>query len=86
MTIFLKTCYLGECTGITCTDSTPIRVCKNKRIKRNKVFKGISEVGKSTMGWFYGFKLHLIIVNEKGDILNFVITQGNVDDRERLKN
>lgn len=85
MTIFLKTCCLGECTGITYTDSTPIRVCKNKRIKRNKVFKGIAEVGKSTMGWFYGFKLHLI-VNEKGDILNFVITQGNVDDREPLKN
>ena len=37
------------------------------------------------MGWFYGFKLHLI-VNEKGDILNFVITQGNVDDREPLNN
>lgn len=85
MTIFLKTCCLGDCTGITYTDSTPIRVCKNKRIKRNKVFKGIAEVGKSTMGWFYGFKLHLI-VNEKGDILNFVITQGNVDDREPLKN
>jgi hypothetical protein len=85
MTIFLKTCCLGECTGITYADSTPIRVCKNKRIKRNKVFKGIAEVGKSTMGWFYGFKLHLI-VNEKGDILNFVITQGNVDDREPLKN
>lgn len=84
MTIFLKTCCSGECTGITYVDSTPIRVCKNKRIKRNKVFKGIAEVGKSTMGWFYGFKLHLI-VNEKGDILNFVITQGNVDDREPLK-
>ncbi len=85
MTIFLKTCCLEECTGITYTDSTPIRVCKNKRIKRNKVFKGIAEVGKSTMGWFYGFKLHLID-NENGDILNFVITQGNVDDREPLKN
>jgi hypothetical protein len=85
MTIFLKTCCLGECTGITYTDSTPIRVCKNKRIKRNKMFKGIAEVGKSTMAWFYGFKLHLI-VNEKGDILNFVITLGNDDDREPLKN
>jgi len=38
---------------------------------------------KSTMGWFYGFKLHLI-VNEKGDVLNFFITQGNVDDRAPL--
>lgn len=85
MTIFLKTCCLGECTGITYVDSTPISVCKNKRIKRNKVFKGIATTGKSTIGWFYGFKLHLI-VNEKGDILNFVITQANVDDREPLKN
>ncbi len=85
MTIFLKTCCLGECTGISFVDSTPIRVCKNKRIKRNKVFKGIAQLGKSTMGFFFGFKLHLII-NDKGEILNFVITQGNVDDREPLKN
>jgi hypothetical protein len=85
MTLMLKTCCLGESTGISFVDSTPIRVCKNKRIKRNKVFKGIAEVGKSTMGYFYGFKLHLII-NDKGEVLNFVITQANVDDREPLKN
>lgn len=85
MTIFLKTCCLGKCSGISFVDSTPIRVCKNKRIKRNKVFKGIAEVGKSTMGWFYGFKLH-IVINDKGEILNFAITQANVDDREPLKN
>jgi len=85
MTLFLKTCCMGECTGISFVDSTPIRVCKNKRIKRNKVFAGIATTGKSTMGWFYGFKLHLII-NDKGEILNFVITQANVDDRDPLKN
>jgi hypothetical protein len=85
MSMFLKTCCLGDCTGISYVDSTPVRVCKNKRIKRNKVFKGIAELGKSSMGFFFGFKLHLII-NDKGDILNFVITQGNVDDREPLKN
>jgi hypothetical protein len=85
MTIFLKTCCLGACTGISFVDSTPIRVCHNKRIKRNKVFKDIAEVGKSTMGWFYGFKLH-IVINDKGEILNFAITQANVDDREPLKN
>ena len=54
MTIFLKFCCLGKCTGISYIDSTPIRVCNNKRIKRNKVFKDIATVGKSTMGWFYG--------------------------------
>ena len=85
MTIFLKTCCLGQCTGISFVDSTPIRVCNNKRVKRNKVFKGIAEVGKSTMGWFYGFKLH-IVINDKGEILNFAITQANVDDRQPLKN
>jgi len=85
MTMFAKTCCLGSCTGISFVDSTPIRVCKNKRIKRNKVFKGIAEVGKSTMGWFYGFKLH-IVINKKGEVLNFAVTQANVDDREPLKN
>ncbi len=85
MTIFLKTCCLGVGTGIAFIDSTPIRVCKNKRIKRNRVFKDIAQVGKSTMGYFYGFKLHLVI-NDKGELLNFAVTQGNVDDREPLKN
>jgi hypothetical protein len=85
MSLFLKTCCLGRCTGISFVDSTPIRVCHNKRIKRNKVFQDIAQVGKSTMGWFYGFKLHLVI-NEKGEILNFAVTQANVDDRQPLKN
>lgn len=85
LTMFLKTCCMGNSTGISFIDSTPVRVCKNKRIKNNKVFKDIATVGKSTMGWFYGFKLH-IIINEKGEILSFTITQANVDDREPLKN
>ncbi len=84
LTLYMKTCCLGECTGISFVDSTPIRVCKNKRIKANKVFKGIATTGKSTMGWFHGFKLH-IGVNDKGELLDFVITQANVDDREPLK-
>ena len=84
MTILLKTYCLGESTGISFIDSTPLRVCKNKRIKRNKVFSGLATTGKSTMGWFYGFKLHLV-VNDKGEILNFVITQANIDDRDPLK-
>lgn len=85
MTLFLKSQCLGDGTGISFIDSTPIRVCKNKRIKRNRVFKGVATTGKSTMGYFHGFKLHLV-VNDKGEILNFVITQGHVDDREPLKN
>lgn len=85
MSMFLKTCCMGDCTGISFIDSTPVRVCKNKRIKRNKVFKDTAELGKSSMGFFFGFKLHLII-NDRGEILNFVITPGNVDDRDPLKN
>ena len=84
MTLFLKTCCLGECTGISFIDSTPIRVCKNKRIPRHKVFDGLAQRGKSTIGYFFGFKLHFVI-NDKGEILNFVITPGNTDDREPLK-
>jgi hypothetical protein len=84
MTIFLKTLRMGKTTGISFIDSTPIRVCKNKRINSHKVFKGIAKLGKSTIGYFYGFKLHLV-VNDMGEIINFVITPANVDDREPLK-
>lgn len=84
LTLYLKTCCLGQCTGISFIDSTPIRVCNNKRIHANKVFNGIATTGKSTMGWFHGFKLH-IMVNDKGEILDFIITQANVDDRMPLK-
>ncbi len=84
LTLFMKTSCLGEVTGISFVDSTPIGVCNKKRIRNNKVFKGIAEIGKSTMGWFYGFKLH-IIVSDKGEILDFMITRANVDDRTPLK-
>lgn len=79
--LFLHYCCRGECTGISFIDSTILRVCHNKRIKRNKVFRGLAQVGKSTIGWFFGFKLHLII-NDKGEILSFYLTKGNVDDRD----
>ncbi|MEQ8520988.1 MAG: IS982 family transposase [Vicingaceae bacterium] len=85
MSVFMKSYCLGQGTGISFIDSTPIRVCKNKRIKRNKVFEGLAQLGKSTMGYFFGFKLH-IVINDKGELLNFVITPGNTDDREPLKN
>ncbi len=84
MALFAKTCCLGSCTGISFVDSTPIRVCKNKRIFNHKVFKNIATRGKSTMGYFFGFKLHLV-VNEYGQVIDFQITQANVDDRTPLK-
>ena len=81
--VFLQLCCLGQCTGISFIDSTPIRVCHIKREKSHKVFKGLAAKGKSTIGWFFGFKLHLV-VNDKGEIIKFLITRANVDDREPL--
>ena len=88
LTIFIQSrCKSGN--GIAFIDSTPLRVCDNLRIPRHKTFKGEAERGKSSTGWFYGFKLHLL-VDDCGDILSFRITRGNVDDRkpvpEMLKN
>jgi hypothetical protein len=56
-------------------------VYNNRRIHSHKVFKGIAQRGKSSMGWFYGLKLH-VVINDKGEIINFAITPGNVDDRD----
>lgn len=84
MVMFLKTCCLGQCTGVSFIDSTPLRACHIKREKQNKTFKGLATKGQCSIGWFYGFKLHLII-NDRGEILDFMLTQGNVDDREPLK-
>ena len=80
MMLFLQLFCFGRCTGISFIDSTCIPVCHNKRITRNKVFRGYAERGKSTMGWYFGFKLHLIC-NERGELLNFMLTKANVDDR-----
>ena len=73
----------GKPTGISFVDSTPVVVCHNKRIGRNKVFGDLAARGKSTMGWFYGFKLHFVI-NDKGEIVSFSLTRGNIDDRRPL--
>lgn len=56
-------------------------VCHNRRIHSHKVFKQVARRGKTSMGWFYGFKLHLV-VNDRGELLAFRITPGNVDDRQ----
>ena len=77
---YLYTC-LGECTGISFINSTPVAVCHNRRIERHKVFDGLAQRGKTSMGWFYGFKLHLV-VNDRGEILACQLTPGNVDDRK----
>jgi len=77
-------CSLAQQTGLAYMDSTCLPVCHAKRASRNKVFKGQAALGKSTMGWFYGFKLHLIIT-EKGELLQAILTPGNVDDRKPVR-
>lgn len=71
----------GECSGLSIVDSTPIAVCDNLRINRHKVFKNMAQRGKSSTGWFFGFKLH-VVINHLGELLNIRLTPGNVDDRK----
>lgn len=81
LSMYLQTCCLGECTGLSFVDSTSLDVCLNQRIHNHKVFSGLAARGKTSTGWFFGFKLHLV-VNDRGEILQFCITPGNVDDRK----
>jgi hypothetical protein len=88
-TVFAPLCaYLqsrkASSDGISFVDSTPIVVCHPKRIHGHKVFKGIAALGKTTKGWFYGFKLHLIC-NHQGELISCQITPGNVDDRTPIQ-
>ncbi|MEA5551947.1 IS982 family transposase [Anabaena cylindrica UHCC 0172] len=71
----------GLNTGISFIDSTSIPICHSKRAKTNKVFKNLAGCGKSSICWYFGFKLHLII-NDQGELLAFQITPGNIDDRK----
>jgi len=81
LTLYLMKYHVGKCSGISFLDYTPLDVCHNRRIYSHRVFKEFAKRGKSSTGWFYGFKLHLII-NDCGEILSFCITPGNVDDRD----
>jgi len=80
LALFLH-CSFDSPTGIAYIDSTEIPVCHKKRIANHKVFAGKASIGKSSKGWFLGFKLHLLI-NHKGGLLGVKLSPGNVDDRE----
>ena len=80
LTLYLRHACLGACTGIPFIDSTTLAVCKNPRIHYHRTFAELARRGKTSTGWFYGFKLHLI-VNDHGELIDFVLTPGNVDDR-----
>lgn len=71
----------GQCDGVSIVDATALAVCDNRRIPRHRVFEGLAARGKTSMGWFFGFKLHLA-VNAKGELLNVRLTPGSTDDRK----
>lgn len=76
---YLRHCF-GLCSGIAFIDSSALAVCHNRRIAQHRVFDGIAGRGHTSVDWFYGFKLHLV-VNDRGEILNCCVTPGNTDDR-----
>ena len=78
---YLRARCLGRCRGISFIDSTPLRVCHNARIHSHKLFAGLAQRGKTSTGWFYGFKLHLV-TSDRGELLDLFITPGNIDDRQ----
>ncbi len=80
LSAYLKSLY-GRCSGISFIDSTALEVCDLHRIHNHKVFEGLAQRSKGSMGWFYGLKLHLV-VNDCGEILACQISPGNVDDRK----
>ena len=77
---YQQSCY-GTCTGLSFVDSSALAVCHNRRIKQHRVFDGIAQRGHTSVDWFFGFKLHLI-VNDCGEILACCVTAGNTDDRK----
>jgi Transposase DDE domain len=79
LAIYLQTQH-GACTGISFIDSTSLAVCHPARIQQHRVFRVDARRGKTSVGWFYGFKLHLV-VNDRGELLAYCLTPGNVDDR-----
>lgn len=66
LSAYLKSLY-GHCHGISFIDSTALLVCDNHRIHNHKVLAEFAQRGKGSMGWFYGFKLHLV-VNDCGEL------------------
>ena len=78
LTVFLLT-RMGRQTGIYYIDSTPLAVCHNRRIGRHKVFADLAARGKTSIDWFFGFKLHLVFNHER-QIVALKLTSGNVND------
>lgn len=70
----------GQDTGIAFVDAPSRGVCHHRRIHSHQVFQPVACRGKTSRGWFYGFK-RPFVVNDPGEFLAFQIPSGNVDDR-----
>ena len=79
----LLQCASSRRSGRYYVDSTKLPSCDNRRIHSHKVLKDVSRRGKTSTGWFYGMKLHLVI-NEIGEVISFCFTAGNVADNNPL--
>ena len=55
-------------------------MCHNRRIGRHRVFAPLAQRGKHSVGWFFGFKLPLII-KDRDELLACRLTAANVDNR-----
>lgn len=64
-------------------DSSPLPVCNNQYRFIAKLFKGFARSGKNLNGWFWGFKLHLII-NHNMEIEAIRISGGSTSDIDAL--
>ena len=78
LTVFLLS-RMGRRTGIYYIDSTPLPVCHPRRINRHRVFAGLAERGKTSLGWFFGFKRPRAF-NHDRQIVALTLTPGNVHD------
>ena len=83
--LFVKKYCIGGCAGISSVNNPALRVCRNQRGHFHKVFTGHAPRGHCSKRWFYEFILHQSC-NEKGDLLNSMVTPDTVDDREPHRN
>jgi hypothetical protein len=82
--IFLNLKRMKAPTGISYIDSFSLKSCHVKRQSSHKTLRGLAMKGKTSIGWFYGFKVHLII-NQFGEIIVCRVTSGNVaDNNEKI--
>jgi transposase len=84
LALFIRKQRLAQTKGVAFIDSTALAVCQNPRIHQHQVFANTAQRGKTSMGWFFGYKLHLV-VNHQGEIISFCLTPGNTDDRKPVE-